>query len=156
MQTCEPHVLVRAYIIYIASVALIKAGPTVRFSPSILLTYGSMSTSCRCWCVCAWYNLSVESSLIDTQTPSPSQANCLTWLSFLGWTSKDFYKSTTFLIFVIELIKGCDFFSQPWFLFEFYVFSIRKAPQQISGAGIRKNSRKGMKIIHWASLNSRA
>lgn len=23
-------------------------------SPSILLTYGSMSTSCRCWCVCAW------------------------------------------------------------------------------------------------------
>lgn len=23
-------------------------------SPSILLTYGSMSTSWRCWCVCAW------------------------------------------------------------------------------------------------------
>lgn len=62
-------------------------------SPSILLTYGSMSTSWRCWCVCAWYRRRVESSRIDTHTPSPIHASCRTWLSLRGWASKDFCRA---------------------------------------------------------------
>lgn len=34
--------------------------------PNILLTYGSMSTSFKCWYVCAWYKRNVESIFIDT------------------------------------------------------------------------------------------
>lgn len=69
-------------------------GKTTKNSPNILLTYGSMSTSWRCWCVCAWYRRRVESSRMDTHTPSPIHASCRTWLSLRGWASKDFYGTT--------------------------------------------------------------
>ena len=58
--------------------------------PSILLTYGSMSTSCRCWWVSAWKRRRVESSRMDTHTPSPIHASCRTWLSLRGCASNDF------------------------------------------------------------------
>lgn len=32
----------------------------------------------------------MESSRIDTHTPSPIHASCRTWLSLRGWASKDF------------------------------------------------------------------
>lgn len=51
-----------------------------------------MSTSWRCWKVWAWNSLRVESSLMDTQMPSPSQASWRTWLSLRGWASNDFCK----------------------------------------------------------------
>lgn len=51
-----------------------------------------MSTSWRCWKVWAWNSLRVESSLMDTQIPSPSHASWRTWLSLRGWASNDFCK----------------------------------------------------------------
>lgn len=54
---------------------------------TIFETYGSISTSCKCSYVCAWYNRRVESSRIDTHTPIPVAAICLIWLSFRGCAS---------------------------------------------------------------------
>lgn len=52
-----------------------------------------MSTSWRCWRVWAWNSRRVESSLMDTQMPSPCQASWRTWLSLRGWASNDFCNS---------------------------------------------------------------
>jgi hypothetical protein len=89
--------------------AVIRTNENPNFPvPSILETYGSMSTSWMWSYEWAWYNLNVESSLkyriiqlfshfltlgqivylIETQTPSPVAAICRIWLSFLGWASR--------------------------------------------------------------------
>lgn len=95
------------------SSAVIRANEKPNFPvPSIFETYGSISTSCKCSYVWAWYNRSVESNLknwrkcvkknkkcpmkfvmmrsylIETHTPNPVAAICRIWLSLRGCASK--------------------------------------------------------------------
>ena len=60
--------------------------------PSILVIYGSISTSCKWICVWAWYSRKVESKRIESHTPSPIHCICLTWLSRRGWTAIAFWR----------------------------------------------------------------